>query len=87
MIHRITNLYKQKVIVNLTMNCENLPKKDSYNLIGEFKGTTFPDEIIIVGLINFYFYFFLQSKIKLKVDILILGMFHAELKMMEPVLY
>ncbi|MDJ0644523.1 MAG: M20/M25/M40 family metallo-hydrolase [Flavobacteriaceae bacterium] len=31
------------------MNCKTLPDAQSYNVIGELKGTEFPDEIIVVG--------------------------------------
>ena len=30
-------------------NCETLPDADSYNVVGEIKGSEFPDEIIVVG--------------------------------------
>ncbi|NKI26244.1 M20/M25/M40 family metallo-hydrolase [Arenibacter sp. 6A1] len=30
-------------------NCKNLPDVDSYNVIGEIKGSTHPEEIIVVG--------------------------------------
>lgn len=33
----------------LKQNCKNLPDVQSYNVIGEIKGTTFPDEIMVVG--------------------------------------
>ena len=31
------------------MNCKNLPDTQSFNVIGELKGTEFPNEIIVVG--------------------------------------
>lgn len=33
----------------LKMSCQNLPDVKSYNVIGELRGTEFPDEIILVG--------------------------------------
>lgn len=33
----------------LKQNCKNLPDVQSYNVIGEIKGTTYPDEIMVVG--------------------------------------
>lgn len=33
----------------LQMNCETLPDAKSYNVIGELKGTEFPNEVIVVG--------------------------------------
>ena len=33
----------------LKQNCKNLPEVKSYNVIGEIKGTTNPDEIMVVG--------------------------------------
>lgn len=35
--------------ITLTMNCENLPDVLSYNVIGEIKGSQYPDEIIVLG--------------------------------------
>ena len=35
--------------LNLKLNCKTLPDAQSYNVIGEIKGTKFPDEIILVG--------------------------------------
>ncbi len=34
---------------HLRMTCDNLPEKLSYNVIGEIKGSEYPDEIILVG--------------------------------------
>lgn len=34
---------------SLIMNCETLPEEKSYNVIGEIKGSEFPNEIIVVG--------------------------------------
>ncbi len=33
----------------LKQNCKNLPDVQSYNVIGEIKGTTYPEEIMVVG--------------------------------------
>jgi carboxypeptidase Q len=33
----------------LQMNCETLPDAPSHNVIGEIKGSEFPDEIIVIG--------------------------------------
>jgi len=35
--------------VSLTLNCKTLPDAQSYNVIGEIKGSEFPDEVIVVG--------------------------------------
>lgn len=35
--------------INLKLSCQTLPDAQSYNVIGEIKGTEFPDEIILVG--------------------------------------
>lgn len=35
--------------INLKLNCKTLPDAQSYNVIGEIKGTEFPDEIVLVG--------------------------------------
>ena len=35
--------------LNLKLNCEILPDTESFNVIGEIKGSEFPDEIILVG--------------------------------------
>jgi carboxypeptidase Q len=35
--------------LNLKLNCKTLPDAQSYNIIGEIKGSEFPDEIILVG--------------------------------------
>jgi len=35
--------------LSLKLNCKTLPDTQSYNVIGEIKGTKFPDEIILVG--------------------------------------
>ncbi len=33
----------------LKQNCKNLPDVQSYNVIGEIKGSTYPEEIMVVG--------------------------------------
>ena len=33
----------------LKQNCKNLPDVESFNVIGEIKGSTYPDEIMVVG--------------------------------------
>lgn len=35
--------------LNLKLNCRTLPDAQSFNVIGEIKGTEFPDEIVLVG--------------------------------------
>lgn len=35
--------------INLKLHCKTLPDAQSYNVIGEIKGTEFPDEIVLVG--------------------------------------
>lgn len=46
----LSNLLKQgSVSVYMKMNCRMLAKKQSYNVIGEIKGSEFPEEIIIIG--------------------------------------
>jgi len=42
-------LKKEKVNVFVRTTCETLPDVLSYNVIGEIKGSEFPDEIILVG--------------------------------------
>ncbi len=42
-------LEMEKVRVFFKTNCKNLPKKLSYNVIGEIRGSEKPDEIILVG--------------------------------------
>ena len=47
---KLSNLLKQdKVTVYMRTTCEMLSPKLSYNVIGEIKGSEFPDEIILVG--------------------------------------
>jgi len=40
---------EEPVRVFIRTTCENLPNENSYNVIGEIKGSEFPDEIIVVG--------------------------------------
>jgi carboxypeptidase Q len=35
--------------INLKLSCRTLPDAQSYNVIGEIKGSEFPDEVIVVG--------------------------------------
>lgn len=37
------------VRVSVKTNCRTLPDKGSYNVIGEIKGSKYPDEVIVVG--------------------------------------
>lgn len=37
------------VRVNLELQCQRFEDKESYNVIGEIKGSTYPNEIIVVG--------------------------------------
>ena len=46
----LSRLMKEEPIrVFIRTTCENLPEENSYNVIGEIKGSEFPDEIIVVG--------------------------------------
>ncbi|MES1217436.1 MAG: M20/M25/M40 family metallo-hydrolase [Bacteroidota bacterium] len=40
---------EKKVSLFMKMNCEQLPNVQSYNVVGEIRGTEFPGEIITVG--------------------------------------
>ncbi len=40
---------EKRITVRLKMNCELLPDKKQYNVVGEIKGSTHPEEIILVG--------------------------------------
>lgn len=43
-------LIKNPVLkINLKLSCKTLPDAQSYNVIGEIKGTEFPNEIVLVG--------------------------------------
>lgn len=42
-------LKKQKVTMSIWTNCAPGEEATSYNVIGEIKGTEFPDEIIVIG--------------------------------------
>lgn len=37
------------VQINMTMSCQTLPDVLSYNVIGEIRGTDFPDRVLLVG--------------------------------------
>lgn len=47
MLHKM--LLEKKVTVYMKTNCQTLDPVQSYNVIGEIKGSTYPDEIILVG--------------------------------------
>jgi len=38
-----------KLKIQLKLSCKTLPDVQSYNVIGELKGTEFPDEVLVVG--------------------------------------
>ncbi len=42
-------LQKESIRVYLRNTCQTFPDKESFNVIGEIKGSTHPDEIILVG--------------------------------------
>ena len=42
-------LKKESVRVYMKANCQQLSNKESYNVVGEIRGSTHPDEIILVG--------------------------------------
>lgn len=42
-------LAKETVQVHIRANCRRLADQTSYNVIGEIRGSTYPDEIILVG--------------------------------------
>jgi carboxypeptidase Q len=48
---KLSDLLKKdpELMVELKMNCETLPERVSYNVIGELHGGKYPDEIITVG--------------------------------------
>lgn len=37
------------LMLHLKLHCQNYPDRLSYNVLGEIKGTRFPDEVIVVG--------------------------------------
>jgi hypothetical protein len=39
----------ERVEVLMSQHCETLPDKESFNVIGEIKGSEFPDQVILVG--------------------------------------
>ncbi len=47
MLHKM--LLETKITVFIKTNCQTLPPVQSYNVIGEIKGSTYPDEFILVG--------------------------------------
>ncbi len=47
MLHKM--LLEKKVTIYMKTNCQTLDPVQSYNVIGEIKGSTYPDEIILVG--------------------------------------
>jgi hypothetical protein len=42
-------LTNKKVTLSMEMDCRSFPDKTSHNVIGEIKGSTYPDEIISIG--------------------------------------
>lgn len=42
-------LKKEKVRVFMRSTCERTPPATSYNVVGEIRGSTYPDEIILIG--------------------------------------
>ncbi|MBM3447548.1 MAG: M28 family peptidase [Bacteroidetes bacterium] len=44
-----TKLEMSKVFFEMKMNCELFPDVEQFNVIGEIKGTQFPERIIVVG--------------------------------------
>jgi len=44
-----TALEKGTVKISIETSCQTLPDKKSHNVIGEIKGSTYPDKIILVG--------------------------------------
>lgn len=47
----LTNALKEdpELEINLKLSCKNLPDVLSYNVIGELRGSEFPDDVIVVG--------------------------------------
>ncbi|MCC7229874.1 MAG: M20/M25/M40 family metallo-hydrolase [Fimbriimonadaceae bacterium] len=43
------SLKSRPVVVQMKLNCQTLPDADSASVAGEIRGTTFPDEIIVMG--------------------------------------
>ena len=48
-LSKLLNDNNTQVQFYFKMSCKTLPDAQSYNVIGELKGTEFPDEIIVVG--------------------------------------
>jgi hypothetical protein len=38
-----------EVVVKLELDCETLPDELSYNVLGEIRGSEFPDEVVVIG--------------------------------------
>lgn len=38
-----------QIKIRIKLDCRNLPETDSYNVIGEIRGSEYPDEVIVVG--------------------------------------
>lgn len=49
MLSKLIKQDKNKLKFYFKQSCQNLPYTKSYNVIGEIKGSEFPDEIIVVG--------------------------------------
>ncbi|XP_046574508.1 carboxypeptidase Q-like [Haliotis rubra] len=48
MLHRMS-LRGEKIVINLKMEAQNLPMVKSRNTVAEIKGSTYPDEVVIVS--------------------------------------
>ncbi len=49
--NKLSDLLKENKDLDLylKMNCQNFPDEKSYNVMGEIKGSVYPDEIIVIG--------------------------------------
>ena len=49
--NQLSTVLKQhpELVFHLNMNCKKYPDEKSYNVIGEIKGSEFPEEIIVIG--------------------------------------
>ena len=49
--HQLSNMLKKdsKIKARMKLSCKTLPDADSYNVIGEIKGTEYPNKVIVVG--------------------------------------
>jgi len=47
----LSRMYKrgEKIALTLKLSCDNLPPITSYNVMGQITGTTYPNEIIVIG--------------------------------------